>query len=91
MDSRTFRDLSARITPNVVNGRYLGLLIGRVTGVGGLLGGLGGILLPLLISIIKFFWLFKLFFGLLKCYANLLIKIIFAPLELQWGLFQTLK
>lgn len=91
MDSRTFRDLSARITPNVVNGRYLGLLIGRVTGVGGLLGGLGGILLPLLISIIKFFWLFKLFFGLLKCYANLLIKIIFAPLEIAMGAFPNSK
>lgn len=85
MDSRTFRDLGARITPNIVNGRYLGLFIGRVTGVGGLLGGLGGVLLPLLISIIKFFWLFKLFFGLLKCYATLLIKIIFAPLEIAMG------
>jgi len=85
MDSRTLRDLGARITPNIVTGRYLGLLIGRVTGVGGLLGGLGGVLLPLLISIIKFFWLIKLFFNLLKCYANLLIKIIFAPLEIVLG------
>jgi len=77
--------LAKRISPNVTTGHYLGLFIGKVTGVGGLLGGLGGVLLPLLISIIKFFWLFKLFFGLLKCYANLLIKIIFAPLEIAMG------
>ena len=85
LDSATTRDLAKRISPNVVTGYYLGLFIGRVTNIGALLGGLGGILLPLLISIIKFFWLFKLFFGLLKCYANLLIKIIFAPLEIAMG------
>ena len=37
------------------------------------------------------FWLFKLFFGLLKCYANLLIKIIFAPLEIAMGAFPNSK
>ena len=85
LDSATTRDLANRISPNVTTGYYLGLFIGKVTNIGALLGGLGGVLLPLLISIIKFFWLFKLFFGLLKCYATLLIKIIFAPLEIAMG------
>ncbi len=91
MNSRTFRNLSARISPNVVTGNYLGVFIGRVTGVGALLGGVGGVLLPLLISIMKFFWLFKLFFGLLKCYATLLLKIILAPLEIAMGAFPNSK
>lgn len=85
LDSATTRDLAKRISPNLTTGYFLGLYIGRVTNLGAFLGGVGGVILPLLISIIKFFWLFKLFFNLLKCYATLLIKIIFAPLEIAMG------
>ena len=64
--------------------------------IGSVLGDAGGslvgtLILPLIISLLIVFWLIKLYFGLLKCYITLILKIIIGPLEIGLGAFPNMK
>jgi len=77
----------------------IGAIIGGVVGTG--LGGPGigtaagallGIpagyaLFSLIFLVILLFWLIKFFFGLIKCYLQIILKIILAPFEIGTGAF----
>lgn len=52
-----------------------------------LLGILAGSLLLLVIYLVIFIQIVKLFFGLAKCYINIIFKIIISPLEIGLGVF----
>lgn len=80
------------------------LVIGLVgAGIGALFGGagalpgviiggiIGAVLVPLIIYIIMFVWLIKLFFGLIKCYITIILKIIIGPLEIALGAIPNMK
>ncbi len=72
-------------------GAIIGLIIGFFTG-GGLFSkmtssGIGAFLGLFLLDLIIFIQLVKLFFGLAKCYINILLKIVIAPLEIALGVF----
>lgn len=60
---------------------------GNVTGqvVGWLVGAAGGIVFMVILFIIVAIWLIKLFFGLLKTYVSIILKIIVAPIEIGMG------
>ncbi len=65
-------------------------VVGNVIGFG--IGAVvGGLLMPLIIVIIIFVWLVKLFFGLIKCYITLLFKVILGPLEIGFGAIPNMK
>lgn len=88
MDAKIFRGLARRLTPRLTTSIFLGSLLGKVTmgQLAGFLGGnLSGLILPLITSVLVFFWSIKLFFGLIKCYLMILFKIIIAPLEIGMG------
>lgn len=73
-----------------------GILGTAVPGVGNLIGFgvgaiVGGLLMPLIIAIVLFVWLVKLFFGLIKCYITILFKIILGPLEIGFGAIPNMK
>jgi len=72
----------------------VGGLIGSAggPGVGTAIGALVGIpagyaLFSLIFLIILLVWLIKFFFGLIKCYMQVILKIILAPLEIGIGAF----
>lgn len=48
-------------------------------------------ILLLILIILVCIWLIKFFFGLLKCYASIIFKIIIAPLEIGIGAFPNSK
>lgn len=55
-------------------------------GVGDIVGGvLGLLLIPIIMSILIIFWLIKLYFGMIKCYITVILKIILAPFEIGFG------
>ncbi len=78
---------------NLALGTSVGAGLGAIGAVGGdILGGvLGFLLLPIIMSILMVFWLIKLYFGLLKCYITLIIKIIAGPFEIFLGAFPNSK
>ncbi len=53
--------------------------------------GLGGVLVIILFLIGLIIGIFKFFFGLLKCYATIIFKIIIGPLEIAMGAFPNSK
>jgi hypothetical protein len=53
-------------------------------------GGITGLIL-LIISGLILFWLIKLFFGMVKNYVTIILKIILAPLEIGMGAFPQSK
>lgn len=60
--------------------------------VGAIGGGLvGGMLIPLILTILVVIWLIKLFFGLVKNYVTIIFKIVLAPLEIATGAFPNSK
>lgn len=59
--------------------------------VGTLLGAAGGVIFMIILFIIVAFWLIKLFFGLLKTYVAIILKIITGPLEIGIGAFPNSK
>jgi len=72
----------------------LGADLGNITGsvAGGAIGGiLGGVLFPLIICIMSSIWLIKLYFGMLKAYVTIILKIVIAPLEIAIGAFPASK
>jgi hypothetical protein len=52
---------------------------------------LGPILLILVLVIVLLYWMFKFYFGCLKCYVSIIFKIILAPFELALGSFPQSK
>ena len=81
----------------IVLGAIAGAIIDAIAGthtaiVGAALGAvIGGSLLTLVFGILILFWIIKLFFGLIKCYVTLILKIIIAPLEIGMGAFPSAK
>lgn len=68
------------------------LIVGLIITAGSPVGGIIGLLVGILIfTIIILFWIAKLFFGLIKCYATIIFKIILAPLEIGMGAFPSSK
>jgi len=63
----------------------LGVVIGGLLFVLSL--NLIGILIMLIVNIVIFFMMLKFFFGLAKCYVNVLLKIITGPIEIAMGAF----
>lgn len=82
-------------------GAVIGGVVGAIAGtalpvVGNILLGLKGAaigagIVTLIFSIIIVFFLFKFFFGLIKCYVAAIVKIILAPLEIGLGAFPNSK
>lgn len=60
-------------------------------GVSAILGILGIIIIPLVLAIMIFVNMIKLLIGLAKCYLNVLLKIILAPLEIGVGSIPNMK
>jgi len=73
-------------------GSSLGL-VGNVLGqgLGDIVGAAGGIIFMIILFIIIAIWLIKLFFGLLKTYVAIILKIITGPLEIGMGAFSNSK
>jgi hypothetical protein len=59
--------------------------------IGWVVGAAGGIIFMIILFILIAVWLIKLFFGLLKTYVAILIKIITGPLEIGLGAFPNSK
>lgn len=59
--------------------------------VGSIFGSVGSILLEIVLLVLIIIWLFKFLFGIFKCYATLLFKIILGPLEIGMGAFPNSK
>ena len=68
-------------------------LVGNVVGqgLGTIIGAAGGLIFVLVLWIVVAIWLIKLFFGLLKTYVSILLKIITGPLEIGMGSFPNSK
>lgn len=71
----------------------LGLALTPTMGISVILGvgAVATILAPLILSIMIFIWMIKFFVGLLKCYFNVVLKIILAPLEIGLGAIPNMK
>ena len=68
----------------------IGAIIGSIggPGIGTLLGaGIGAIVILLVMAILVFIWMIQLYFGLIKAYIHIILKIILAPLEIGLGAF----
>jgi len=73
-------------------GSSIGGTMGGLTGwIGRTLGILAGALIYLFMALYTFILFIKLFFGLAKCYVNIIIKIIIAPFEIALGVFPNSK
>lgn len=73
-------------------GTILGITIGSMLGLPGIIlgsavGGIGSIVIGIVVMIAMLFWLISFCFGLFKCYATVIFKIIIAPLEIAMGAF----
>ncbi len=90
-------DLTSRAAPFwsiALLGAILGAIIGTFfgPGVGSLIGGGAGFLIVAIIfAIMMLIWMFKFFFGALKCYITIIFKIIVGPLEIAMGAFSGSK
>jgi len=69
-----------------VAGSWLGKYIGGFLGI-----TVVGALINVIVMIFIMFWLVKLFFGLMKTYVTLIIRIILGPLEIAMGAFPNSK
>lgn len=69
----------------------LGLALTPTMGISVILGRVAAIFAPLILSIMIFIWMIKFFVGLLKCYFNVVLKIILAPLEIGLGAIPNMK
>lgn len=86
-------DLTSRAAPfwtialiGTIISALLGTLLGP--GWGNLIGaGLGFVIIALVFGILIIIWMFKFYFGALKCYITIIFKIILAPLEIGMGAF----
>ncbi|MEI8067994.1 MAG: hypothetical protein WCG91_03565 [Candidatus Shapirobacteria bacterium] len=60
---------------------------GNVVGgiLGGIVGAIGGVIFMIVLFILVAIWLIKLFFGLIKAYVTIIIKIVTGPLEIGLG------
>ena len=68
-------------------------LVGNtVGGAGGwIIGAAAGIIFMIVLFVLVAIWLIKLFFGLLKTYVSVLLKILSGPLEIGMGAFPNSK
>lgn len=91
----TAGDLMLRMAPSAslaMLGGVIGAIIMAPTGPGAIVGfGLGGLLVLLILCIFIMIWQVKFYFGLIKCYVSVLLKIILAPLEIGLGAFPNMK
>jgi len=73
-----------------VLGTVIGAFVGSIGGaaLGFFIGALG---LLIVIEIILIISIFKFLFGLMKCYLTIILRIIFAPLEIALGAFPSSK
>ena len=95
--------IAAIAIPSVVIVLFSSVIGGVIFAIFGLIGGAGdpavavvagGIafaLILLVFSIIIIVWVVQFFFGLFKCYATLIFKIVIAPLEIGMGAFPNSK
>ncbi|MCX6726872.1 MAG: hypothetical protein NTY75_03595 [Candidatus Shapirobacteria bacterium] len=60
-------------------------VVGELSILGGI--GLGAALFTLVVAILLFINILKFFFGLIKVYINVILKIVLAPLEIGLGVF----
>lgn len=95
-DMNTVAGLTQRaipMAPFIVWGIVLGGIIGAFTGPQNALIG-AGLAIPILLlvlAILMLIWMFKFYFGCLKCYVTAIFKIIIAPLEIAAGAFPNSK
>ena len=100
-DLRTIFNMSFALVPTVMLAS-LGTLLSSIVAallaisVVGLpaaaaIAAAGPVLVMIIILVILLFWILKLFFGLVKCYATLIFKIIIGPLEIAMGAFPSAK
>lgn len=70
-----------------------GIILASLSGGTALIVGafLGAALFLLILLIIIIIWLLQFFFGLLKCYVNIIFRIVLAPLEIGMGAFPNMK
>jgi hypothetical protein len=98
----TLSTLAYRSGPSYFGLVLLSGLVGGIMGgfflndvgeaIGNVIGGfLGGTVVAIVIGIVMMIWMVKLFFGLIKTYINIIIKIILAPLEIGIGAFPSSK
>lgn len=86
-------DLTARAAPFwsiALWGAILGAVIGTFFGPGlGTLagGGIAFVVVAIVFAIMMLIWMFKFYFGALKCYITIIFKIIIGPLEIAMGAF----
>ena len=82
------------MTMFVIWGMVIGGVIGSIINIGaGTLVG-ASLAVPIVIlvfAILMIFWMFKFYFGCLKCYITVIFKIIIAPLEIAAGAFPNSK
>jgi hypothetical protein len=72
----------------IIVGTIVGVVAGLASGGPGAVLGIGaGLIVILIIQVVVLFNLLKFFFGLIKAYLNVLLRIIFAPLEIGLGAF----
>ncbi len=70
----------------IVGGVFSLPIFGVGAPVGAILGfGIGAIIITLIIAILILIWLISFFFGLVKCYVQVILKIVTAPLEIGLG------
>ena len=92
------------LTPLVGWAGLVGVILGGIIGLaatggnplGAVLGGGAGFqiglgLVLLILCVMILIWMFKFFFGLLKCYIHVIFKIIIGPLEIAMGAFPQSK
>ncbi len=80
------------MAPMIVWGMAIGAIIGSFTVLTALGGAALAVPLVLLVILIcMLVWMFKFYFGCLKCYITAIFKIIIGPLEIAMGAFPNSK
>ncbi len=88
---RTIPTLAMAALGGIIGG-IAGLIISVGNPLGGLAGlGIGAILILLIMEIIIAISVIKFLFGLVKCYVNIILKVITGPLEIALGAFPNSK
>jgi hypothetical protein len=77
--------LIAGIPSGIITGLIAGLSFGIGTPIAVLIGAGAFILIFLIILILILVYTIKFFFGMIKCFINIIIKIILAPFEIGMG------
>ncbi|MBP9818173.1 hypothetical protein KBC75_05525, partial [Candidatus Shapirobacteria bacterium] len=94
-DMDTIAGLTQRaipMAPMIVWGMAIGAIIGSFTVLTALGGAALAVPLVLLVILIcMLVWMFKFYFGCLKCYITAIFKIIIGPLEIAMGAFPNSK